>query len=307
MLKPQFKTTAKSKDKLAATFVLEPLEQGYAHTLGNALRRCLLSSIMGRSITGVKINGVRHQFSTLTGLKEDIIEFILNLKQVVIKSDSQEPLTLKLSVKGPREVKAKDIKTPANVEIVNPDLILANLSDKKSKLEFELYSKVGFGYVLAEEHKKGSVGVIATDSAFSPIVQVNYRVESARVGRRTDFEKLILEIKTNGSLDPEDVLNKAANTLVLYFKQIYNPVFEKVEEEKKPEIEENAEILNLTVEELDLPTRIANALRKGGYPTVRDLAKAKKEEISKVKNLGGKSLDIIKEKLAEKEVEVFNN
>ena len=305
MYHPQFKTLAKEKNQTSGRFIFEPLEQGFGHTLGNALRRTLLTSIKGWAIVAVKINGAKHQFSTLEGLKEDIVELILNLKQVVVNSSSDEPLTLKLSVKGAKKVTAKDIKTPANVKIINPELVLANLADKNSKLECELIFQSGYGFTLAEEAAIRTVGVIPVDASFGPITQVNFTIETTRVGRRSDFDRLVMEIKTNGSVDPEKALMQAAALLAAYFKQIYSPVFEKKVAEDKPMIEENSELLNLTVEELDLPTRIANALRKGGYPTVRDLVSAKYDAVSKVKNLGGKSLSIIKEKLAQKGIEIF--
>jgi DNA-directed RNA polymerase subunit alpha len=305
MLQPQFKTQTKSQDGQTGIFVMEPLEKGFGNTLGNALRRCLLSSIKGRALTAVKVDGVKHQFSTLSGLKEDIIELILNLKQVVIKSDSDEPITLKISTQGPKTVTAKDIKAPANVTIVNPELEIARLSNAKSKLECELFSDIGYGYSLAEERKTSTVGIIPMDAAYNPIRQVNYQIEAARVGRRTDFDRLILEIKTNGSIDPLEALESAAKVLVAHFQQIYQPVIVEEEKVELPPTEENANVLNLTVEELDLPTRIANALRRGGYKTVRDLSTSVYEEVAKVKNLGGKSIDIIKEKLVAKGVELF--
>ena len=305
MFKPQFKTKSKSKNNKEGVFVLEPLEQGFGHTLGNALRRCLLNSIKGRALTSVKIAGVKHQFSTLSGLKEDIVEFILNLKQVVVKSNDDEPVVLKLKAKGPADVKAKDIKAPANVQIINKDQVIAKLSDSKSKLDCELHYEVGSGFSLAGERKSTTVGLIPTDAAYNPVVQVNYDIEAARVGRRTDYDRLIIRINTNGSVDPEEALMQAAQILDSYFKQVYDPVFEDKKEETTIEIEENAETLDLTVEELDLPTRIANALRKGGYPTVRDLVKANYEEVVKVKDLGSKSVKIIQDKLKVKEIEVF--
>lgn len=305
MLKPKFKTIIKEKNDHRGIFLLEPLEKGFGHTLGNALRRCLLSSIKGRAITAVKISGVKHQFSTLEGLKEDIVELVLNLKHVIIEGETDEPVVLKISAKGPKTVTAKDIKTPANIKIVNKNLELVNLANSKAKLDCEIYSEVGLGYNLAEEYVSDTVGLIPVDASFSPIVQVNYKIEAARVGQRTDFDRLILEIVTNGSVDSEKVLKQAAKNLVAYFKQIYDPVAEEVVKETKAENEENSEALDLTVEELDLPTRIANALRKGGFPTVRDLVSAKPEEVAKVKNLGSKSLSIIKEKLKNKEIEIF--
>lgn len=305
MFQPQFKTTAISHDGKQGVFTLEPLEQGFGHTLGNALRRTLLSSISGWAITAVKINGVKHQFSTLAGLKEDVVELILNLKQVVIRGKGDEPVVLKINAKGPKQVTAKDIVAPAHIKIVNPDLSLVRLADKKAKLECELHFAVGYGYRLAEEQEGTTVGLIPVDSAFSPITQVSYRIESARVGRRSDYDRLIMEIASNGSVDPQDALMGAARLLTSYFKQVYDPVFVKPAKEEKPITLENVETMNLTVEELDLPTRIANALRKGGYPTVRDLVNASYDEVSRVKNLGGKSLTIIQDRLKQKGITIF--
>lgn len=303
MIKPQFKVTAKKETTDYGKFILEPLEQGYGQTVGNALRRCLLSSLPGAAVTEVEIDGVRHQFTTLEGMKEDIVELILNIKQLRIKYSGSEETKITLEVKGPKVVTAKDIKTSAGVEIINKDLVLANLADKKSKLKVTMKVGVGLGYATVEERKISAVGVIPVDAAFSPVRLVNYTVESTRVGRRTDFDKLVLEIWTDGTVTPGKTLDEAAHILVAYFKQIYEPVFEKVKEEKETSFEQQ-EILNLTVEELDLPTRIANALRKGGYKTIKDLRGTKRSDIAKVKNLGTKSVETVVKILKEKGIDL---
>lgn len=278
-------------------FVIEPLEQGYGHTLGNALRRVLLTSLPGAAITQVKIKGVKHQFSTLQGLKEDIIEFILNIKKLLIKYEGKKPAKLTLDVSGPREVRANDIKTPAQAEIVNKDFILGNLANKASKLKAEMVVETGVGYSPAEERKSDKLGVIPVDATFSPVTSVVYSVETTRVGRRTDLDRLVFEIKTNGTIKPSQALKKAANILFDYFQQIISP--KKAPQRKKKEVVLRRD-LELTVEELDLPTRIANALRKGGFGSLGDLISASRNDLTKVKNLGEKSIKIIESVLDKK-------
>lgn len=280
-------------------FVIEPLEQGYGHTLGNSLRRVLLTSLPGAAITEVKISGIRHQFSTLEGLKEDIIEFILNLKQLRIKYEGTKPVKLTLDVSGPKEIKGRDIKTPAQVEIVDKDHVLGNLADKKSKLKAVMVVESGFGYSPAEERKSEKLGVIPIDAAFSPVKKVNYRVEATRVGRRTDLDRLIFEITSDGTIKPSKALKDAANILVEYFKQVVSP--KKAPQAKKEKTVSLVKTPELTVEELNLPTRIANALRKGGYETLGDLIAATRADLTKVKNLGEKSIKVVEAALAEKE------
>lgn len=304
MLKPQFRITAKKEKTDYGKFELEPLEQGYGMTVGNALRRCLLSSLPGASVVEVEIDGVRHQFTGLAGMKEDIVELILNIKQLRFKYDQEKEVQLTLETRGPKEVTAKDIKTPAGVEILNKDLVLANLADKKSKLKMKLKVVLGMGYSLVEERKVTRVGVIPIDAAFTPVLKVNLKVQSTRVGRRTDFDKLIMEIWTDGSIKPKTALEDSARILVSYFKQIYEPTFIKKKESQEEISFKDKELLNLTVEELDLPTRIANALRKGGYKTVKHLKLTKKEEIAKVKNLGSKSVETVVAVLKEKGIEI---
>jgi len=299
-IKINFKIKIEEEKADYGRFVIEPLEQGYGQTLGNALRRCLLSSLPGAAITQVRIKGTEHRFSTLAGLREDIVEFILNLKQIRFAYRGEKKVKATLEAKGKGVVKAKDIEVPAEVKIINRELELASLADKKSKLEVEMWINSGYGYSPSEERPAKTLGIISVDAIFSPVTKVTYRVETTRVGRRTDFDKLILEIWTDGTIRAKEALELASQTLARFFKQIYKPVFEEV---KKSQAEPaDNEVLRLTVEELNLPTRIANALRRGGYGTVRDLTEATKEEIIKVKNLGKKSFQIIIKKLGEKGV-----
>ncbi|OGD54547.1 DNA-directed RNA polymerase subunit alpha [Candidatus Beckwithbacteria bacterium RBG_13_35_6] len=304
MIQPSFSVKKVEEKSNYSKYVLEPLEQGFGHTLGNALRRYLLTNMIGAAITKVKIEGVRHQFTTLEGMKEDVVEFILNLKKVRIIYSGDKEVKLTVNSKGQKEIKAQDIKTPAEIKIINKNLTIANLADKKSAMNAVLWVNSGYGYSPAEERKSSSLGVIPIDAVFSPVLQVNYKVEATRVGRITDYDRLILEIWTDGTIKGREALKQAAKALTLYFKQIYKPVIvEEVKEEKETE---NNEALKLTVEELNLPTRIANALRRGGYPNVESLTKIKKEELNKVKNLGVKSIDVIEERLKEKELDFIN-
>lgn len=301
MLKPNFKTNCLAETKDFGKFELTPLEPGYGLTIGNALRRVLLSSLPGAAITSVTISGVTHQFTTLQGVKEDVVELLLNLKQVRLSYQGEKPVQASLTATGPGDVKASDLKVPANVKVVNKDLVLATLADKKSKLDVKLEINPGYGYDQAKNRQPKKLGEIILDATFSPVVKVNFNIETARVGRRTDLDKLVLEIYTNGAVKPSTALEKAAQILIESFTQIVDPTFEPVKETLVDESEDN-ESLKLSVEELDLPTRIANALRKGGYATVKDLSQASKADISKVKNLGGKSIDIILDKLKDKDV-----
>jgi DNA-directed RNA polymerase subunit alpha len=301
MKEPLFQIKKEKEVKNKAVFAIEPLEQGYGHTLGNALRRVLLTSLPGAAVTFVKIAGVRHQFTTLSGLKEDLVELILNIKKIRIKYQGKDPVKVKLEATGPGEVKAKKIKAPAGVEIANPDLVLANLADKKSKLNVEMTIESGFGYSPFEERKSDVLGVIPVDATFSPIIRVNYNVEATRVGRLTNYDRLVFELETDGTIAPREAVKEAAKILVAYFKQVVEPKVPKKKIEEQPAI--SHETLRLSVQELNLPTRIVNALEKAGYKTVADLIAGDKKEISKVRNLGEKSLKIIEIALKEKEVD----
>jgi len=297
---PLFETKQEDKKGNYAKFVISPLEQGYGHTLGNSLRRVLLTSLPGVAITSIKISGVKHQFSTLSEMKEDIVEFVLNLKKVRFSYEAEKPVKVTLSVKGAGDVKAKDIKVPATVKIANPELVLATL-DKGAKLEVQMDIESGVGYSPAEDRVKGEIGLIPLDASFSPVSRVNYKIEETRVGRLTNYDKLILELWTDGTITPKDALVSAAKILVPYFNQIISPKKAKTQEAKKED--KLGPIGKLSVEEISLPTRVANALVKAGYDTVEDLAKAKREDLVKVRNLGEKSIKIVAVALADKGVE----
>lgn len=299
---PIFEIKEQDKKDNYAKLVISPLVAGYGHTLGTALRRVLLGSLPGAAITSVKMNGVKHQFSTLKGMKEDVLDFLLNLKKVKFIYDGEEAVKVSLSASRAGEVKAGDIKTPSNVKVANPELVLANLS-KGSKLEVEMEVMSGIGYSPSEERSGGPIGLIPMDASFSPVVRVTYKIEETRVGRVTNYDKLIMEVWTDGSIEPTDALKKAAKKLVSYFNQIVNP-----QEVEKPETEKETNTLgqvgNLSVEEIGLPTRVANALSRAGYDTVDKLARADKADLVKVRNLGEKSLGVISGALKEKGVDV---
>lgn len=301
VMNPNFTVVALESSDTRSTIVVEALESGYGHTLGNALRRVLLTSLPGTAITKVTIDGVTHQFTSFEGMTEDVVELILNLKQLRIKADSTEPGTLRLNVKGAKEVTATDIECEAGFEITNQDLHIATLAKGKN-LNVEMVVESGVGYRLASETQTDIVGQIAIDALFSPVIKVSYKVEATRVGRRTDFDKIVFDVKTDGTISPLEAVKQAATILIKQFSQIVNPVVKEVKEELVSLSPEEVETMKLTVEELDLPTRIANALRKGGFETVADLTRSPKDEISRVKNLGGKSIDLIEEALGKKGV-----
>lgn len=296
MIQPTFTVSEQDKKDGYALLVLEPLEQGYGNTLGNALRRVLLSSLPGFAITSAKVRGVNHQFTTLDGLREDVVDLILNLKQVRLKSTIAGPVTLTLNAKGKKTVTAGDIQVPAGVKVVNPELYIASL-EEKSTLDVEITAESGMGYSMATERKSDVVGVIPVDALFTPVVKVAYSVEATRVGRRTDFDKLKLQVWTDKTVEPKTALEEAAKILVAQFKQIYSPVVAQEEGVAPVMSAQLDDVLKLTVEELDLPTRIANALRKAGYRTVGELSMATKGDVAKVKNLGEKSVGTVEDAL----------
>lgn len=281
----------------------EPLRQGFGHTLGVALRRVMLSGLPGAAVTKVKIKGATHQFTTLKGMNEDIVELILNIKQLKLAYTGDKSEAIHLQISGDKQVKAGDLEYPATIKIANPDLILTSLSDKKSKLSVELTVETGTGYLSAEEQGKQKLGVIPVDASFSPVSNVFYKIESTRVGRRTDYDKLIMTVKTDGTISPKEAVVEAAKILVENFQQVVSPIVEGNTVESGNPAGPSA-ILKLTVEELGLPTRIANALLKAGYKTIGDIASAEKEVIAKVKNIGAKSVSSIYLKIREKGVSV---
>jgi len=299
MIVPNFTIKADKETADYGLFIIEPLQQGYGQTLGNALRRVLLNSLPGCAVTSVRIDGVKHLFSTLKGLKEDIVELSLNLKQIRFASTSDKTAVITLNAVGPKEIKAKDLDCPAGVKVANPDLVLGHLTDKSSKIKLELTVDQGYGYVAVEERDTPTeVGLIQLDAIFSPIQRVNYIVGATRVGRVTNFDKLTLEVWTDGTISPRLAINSAAATLTSFFDQIVNPKAVKDEAITQPPVKN--ENLSLTVEELELPTRIVNSLIKAGIKDVAELLATGKKKLSTIKNLGGKSLKVVEAALADK-------
>jgi DNA-directed RNA polymerase subunit alpha len=285
-------------------FVCEPLERGYGITLGNALRRVLLSSIQGSAITSVKIDGVLHEFSTITGVKEDVTEIVLNLKGIELKMHTYEPQVLRVSAAGECDVKAGDISTGHQVEILNPEHHIATLSEG-ARLDMEMTVEMGRGYEPVERRgdTRNAIGVILIDALFSPVKKVNYMVTNARVGRRTDYERLTLEIWTNGIILPEDALAYGAKILreqlTVFINFDEKEVDARVETEEKKEIMGTEDILFMTLEDLDLSARSLNCLRKANVEYTGDLIQKTEEELLNLENFGKRSLVEIKDKLSE--------
>jgi len=282
-------------------FEAKPLERGFGLTLGNALRRVLLSSLQGAAVYAVKIDGVLHEFSTVPGVKEDVVNIILNIKQLRLKCHSNTPQTITIDVSGEKEVKASDIKTTPDIEVLNPDLHIATLG-AKGKLKMEMMVKTGKGYVPAEQNKDPNmpVGTIPIDAIFSPIVRVNYYVTNARVGQRADYDRLVMEIWTDGSVRPDDALAYAAKILkeqlqiFINFDESYEPVEDT---EKKDQTKLNPNLYR-RVDELELSVRSANCLANANIQYIGELCQKTESEMLKTKNFGRKSLNEIKEMLA---------
>ncbi len=286
-----------------AKFFAEPFETGYGHTIGNSIRRVLLSSLEGAAITSVKMDGAMHEFTTVDGVVEDVTEIVLNLKKVLFKAHSREPQMLLLSVNKDGPVTAGDIQLNQNIELVNAKQLICTL-DKKKKFEMELEVKVGRGFLPGDENKKADqpIGVIAIDSLFSPVSRVRYTVENARVGQRTDYDRLILEIWTDGRISPDDSLTQASAILqhhldvfVGYDKNAVE--FEEVADKQDDEKARMKKILNMSVNEIELSVRAANCLNNANITTVGQLAMKTEAEMLKYRNFGKKSLNEIKDKL----------
>lgn len=299
--KPKIECVELSEDSTYGKFVVEPLERGYGITLGNSLRRILLSSLPGAAVTSVKIDGVLHEFSTIPGVVEDVTDIILNLKGLCIKMYTEEEKVLKIDVDQPGEVKAGDIVTDADVEILNPDLKIATISN--GRLYMEITVAKGRGYVAADKNKKDDhvIGMIPIDSAFSPVRRVNYTIEDTRVGQVTNYDKLTLEVWTNGSIRPDEGTSLSAKILSEYLRQFIGltETVNDVEIMVEKEEEEKDKILEMTIEELDLSVRSYNCLKRAGINTVEELAQRTEEDMIKVRNLGRKSLEEVIHKLHE--------
>lgn len=284
-------------------FVIEPLEPGYGYTIGNALRRVLYSSIPGAAVTSVRISGVKHRFSTLPGLKENIIDLLLNIKQLNLRLLGEDnSATISLSVKGDKVITAADLEVSGGVEVANPELYLGTLSGNKSKLEMQLTVERGLGFSLADERKSNALETIPTDAVYTPVKRVTYAVEATRVGRQTNLDKLILKIWTNGTINPRVALDEAAKILAHSFSLIYQPVKSSTSESEAIDNSSSVspEALKLTIDELDLPTRIYNSLRNGGIETVEELLGTPRKELISMRNMGGKSITVIEDKLRTK-------
>lgn len=284
-----------------ATFVVEPLERGFGHTLGNSLRRVLLSSLPGAAVSSVHIEGVQHEFSTVPGVKEDVTEIILNLKSLAVKlySDDATRKTVSIDAQGPCEVTGADIKADDEVEIINPEMHIATLNED-AHLQMQLTLDRGRGYVSADKNKDVTmpIGVIPIDSIFTPVRKVNYTVEDTRVGQATDFDKLVLEIWTNGTLKPEEAISGAARILMEHLS-LFGALTDQVipVTMAQPESSPTDKVLELTIEELDLSVRAYNCLKRANINTVAELVTRNQEDMMKVRNLGRKSLEEVEQKL----------
>jgi len=298
--KPRIECVEMAEDYSYGRFVVEPLERGYGITLGNSLRRILLSSLPGASVVSIKIDGVLHEFSTIPGVVEDVTEIILNIKDLAIKVHSEGQKVIYIDHEGDGEIKAGDIKTDADVEVLNPELHIATLSGN-NRLYMELMVDTGRGYVPAEKNKQSNqpIGIIPIDSIYTPVKKVNYTVENTRVGQVTDFDKLTIEVWTNGSIQPDEAISLGAKILSEHLNLFINLTDHARNTEIMVEKEETKKekVLEMTIEELDLSVRSYNCLKRAGINTVEDLINKTEEDMMKVRNLGRKSLEEVVQKM----------
>ena len=301
--KPKVDIVELSEDYRYGKFVVEPLERGYGITIGNALRRILLSSLPGVAVNSIKIDGVLHEFSTIPGVKEDVTEIILSLKELSATIDGEGSRTLKIEAQGPCSIKGSDIICPPDVEILSKDLHIATLDDN-AKLNMEIYVDKGRGYVPAEENKTDNmpIGVLPVDSIYTPVEKVSYHVENTRVGQKSDYDKLTLEVMTNGSINPQEGISLAAKVLLVEHLNLFIDLTEHVSNVEimvEKEEDQKEKVLEMTIEELDLSVRSYNCLKRAGINTVEELANKSEDDMMKVRNLGKKSLEEVIQKLEE--------
>ncbi len=299
--KPRIECVEVPSDDSYGKFVVEPLERGYGTTLGNSLRRVLLSSLPGTAVTSVKIAGVQHEYSTVPGVKEDVTEIVLNIKGIIVKLHGDGPKTIYIEASGECEITAGDIKADAEIEVLNPDLHIASLGPD-ANLSMELVVDRGRGYVVAEKNKANSqiIGTIPIDSIYSPVLKVNYAVENTRVGNKTDYDKLTLEVWTDKTISPRDAVSLGAKILSDHFA-LFTDLSETIGSEStvKEKVEaQRDKVLEMTIEELDLSVRSFNCLKRANINTVEDLIGKTQDEMIKVRNLGRKSLEEVEHKLA---------
>lgn len=305
MFDPNFYTQQLEQSNTYGKFVLEPLPLSFGQSLGHALRRTLLSSLTGAAITNVKIDGVPHLFTTIKGVKESVLEIVLNLKKLRFEAKEAGPFKITLEAKKIGKIYGKDIQ--GEIKPVNGDLYLAEITDEKGYLKLEAIVEGGVGFSPVEERENRVTGYIPIDASFSPVTKVNFKVEEARVGRKTNFERLILEITTNGSIKPNEALRQAAVLLSSYFNHILSgkDVFE---EKEKVEVQEKVvfdkKLSEIIIDELNLPSRVINALLRENIETVADLLKAGREKLIKMKGVGKKSMELIENELKKMEIEL---
>ena len=304
--KPNIEIAELSEDKRYGKFVVEPLERGYGTTLGNSLRRIMLSSLPGAAVSQVKIEGVLHEFSSIPGVKEDVTEIIMNIKSLAIKntSDTNEPKTAYIEFEGEGVVTAGDIQVDSDIEIMNPDLVIAHLNGgADSKLYMELTITKGRGYVSADKNKNDElpIGVIAIDSIYTPVERVNLTVQNTRVGQITDYDKLTLDVHTNGTLDPDEAVSLAAKVLSAHLSLFIDLSENAKTAEVMVEHDDNEKekVLEMNIDELELSVRSYNCLKRAGINTVEELCNRTPEDMMKVRNLGRKSLEEVLAKLKE--------
>jgi DNA-directed RNA polymerase subunit alpha len=284
-------------------FKIEPLDPGYGHTLGNALRRVLISSIPGSAITKIKIDGVFHEFSTIDGVKEDVTEIVLNIKGIRLRSYAERPIKILLSRRGPGVVTAADIDAPSNIELVNPTHYICTLDSDAAQIDIEMTVERGRGYVSADQRDMLPIGEIPVDAIFTPVPRVNYMVENTRIGQATDFDRLLLEIWTDGTVKPGDALSHAAQVLVQYSQTIadFNRLAVEPEDQPAPSgLAIPADIYDTPIEELDLSTRTYNCLKRADITKVGQVLQMDEKALLSVRNLGQKSMEEIRDKLVER-------
>lgn len=302
--KPEYKMTEYIEGNNYGKFVLEPLERGFGLTIGNALRRILLSSLPGDAITSVRIDGVMHEFQTIEGIIEDVTTIVLNLKKIVVKKNTEDQVTVKISAKGEGELTASALMTDSTLEIINPDQVICTLAEG-GKIDMELTIGRGRGYIVADEVKETlgdvKVGTIAVDALYSPIERVNYEVEKARVGQNNNFDKLILEVWTDGSLAPQEAVKEASSILMAQLDKIDSPEFTDAIRNlmKQNEEDPKQKLLETSIDDLELSVRAYNCLKRAAINNVQDLVNKSENEMMKIRNLGRKSLKEVIDKIKE--------
>lgn len=307
MIEPIFYTKVEEQSDTFARFIFTPLHPSFGHSMGNAFRRTLLASLKGAAIGQVRVEGVPHLFSTIKGVKESVLDLVLNLKQLRFDTDRENTHTIKLVAKGQKKLYGKDIE--GEVAVINKDLYIGELTDDKSKIEIEAVVETGYGYVSAEEKTNTQSGFIAIDSSFSPVKQVNFKVEDERVGRKSNYDRLILEVTTDGSISPKDAVAEAAKIIATTFEHVFSGKDVPVERSQQAadqakQDEAKSKLEDIIIDELNLPSRVINALLRENIETVADLLKRGRDELAGLKGVGRKSIDLIDEEFKKMGIEL---